>query len=176
MTAATRFLVGQQVKAMASVQGMQDGEVYVVSKIETRTMPFGTFVTYWLTPGDGSRALRIMNGHLLLALFEQEQEPESEQDRQMEYIATQQQQEAEQAQQTQRVVLARIREHDGRAVESRAEAAEGGALHVVLLISTCGLEQRELLLGTYRHLPSALQAARQFASDHHIAFDEQALP
>ena len=62
---ATRFSEGQRVRATTTTQGLRAGAVYTVSKVETRTTPFGTFATYTLDGGD-DRRLRVINGHLLL--------------------------------------------------------------------------------------------------------------
>lgn len=66
----TAFEQGDVVVAYRSVQGLREGEEYVVEDVAERRTFFGNFVTYTLTHIDDPRGpgLEIGNGHLLLGL------------------------------------------------------------------------------------------------------------
>jgi len=155
VTLATRFQVGERVRSLVTAQGLEAGAVYTVRKVEAHPSPFGgTFAVYWLQR-DGARTLRIVNnGHLVLEAVTANAE-----------------------QQTQTVAVVHVHRRDGRSIESPDEAFEAGnALYSVVLQTTCGVERRELCLGTYLHLPSALGHAWRFARDHKLPFDKKVLP
>ena len=66
----TTFEQGDVVVAYRSVQGLREGEEYVVEGVSQNRTPFGTFVTYCLTGVDDPRgpSFEVRNGHLLLGL------------------------------------------------------------------------------------------------------------
>lgn len=66
----TTFEQGDVVVAYRSVQGLREGEEYVVEGVSENRTIFGNFVTYCLTRIDDPRgeSLSIGNGHLLLGL------------------------------------------------------------------------------------------------------------
>lgn len=60
----TRFHEAQQVRAVYSVQSMREGDVFTVAGVEVLSYFFGDVVTYQLT--DGARTFAVRNGHLVL--------------------------------------------------------------------------------------------------------------
>lgn len=61
----TAFSKGDKVKAQQTVQGMQQGNFYVIIDVHKMHTPFGDFVTYEIADQSGKH-LAINNGHLVL--------------------------------------------------------------------------------------------------------------